>query len=110
MNELKILESRVEQRLRDRKPVAYIVGKAWFCGHAFDVDERVLIPRSPIAELIQNRFQPMLECPPETVLDLCCGSGCLGISCALEFADARVEVSDVSADCLEVATREYPPT
>lgn len=105
MNELEILEARVEQRLRDRKPVAYIVGKAWFCGHAFDVDERVLIPRSPIAELIENRFQPMLECPPETVLDLCCGSGCLGISCALEFADARVEVSDVSADCLEVATR-----
>ena len=103
MDELETLEVRVQQRLRDRKPVAYIVGEAWFCGHAFEVDKRVLIPRSPIAELIQNRFQPMLECPPETVLDLCCGSGCLGIACALEFAEARVEVSDVSEDCLEVA-------
>ena len=103
MSELETLEARVEQRLRDRKPVAYIVGEAWFCGHAFEVDERVLIPRSPIAELIQNRFQPVLECAPETVLDLCCGAGCLGIACAFEFAEASVEVSDVSADCLEVA-------
>ena len=103
ISELERLDARVEQRLLDRKPVAYIVGEAWFCGRAFQVDERVLIPRSPIAELISNRFQPILAFPPETILDLCCGSGCLGIACALEFAEARVDLSDVSADCLEVA-------
>ena len=103
ISELERLNARVEQRLLDRKPVAYIVGEAWFCGRAFQVDERVLIPRSPIAELISNRFQPILAFPPETILDLCCGSGCLGIACALEFAEARVDLSDVSADCLEVA-------
>ena len=103
ISELEKLDARIEQRLFDRKPVAYIVGEAWFCGHAFQVDERVLIPRSPIAELISNRFQPILEFPPETILDLCCGSGCLGIACALEFLEARVDLSDVSSDCLEVA-------
>ncbi len=103
INELERLDARIEQRLSDRKPVAYIVGEAWFCGHVFQVDERVLIPRSPIAELISNRFQPILEFTPETILDLCCGSGCLGIACALEFSEARVDLSDVSADCLEVA-------
>ena len=103
ISELEILDARVEQRLLDRKPVAYIVGEAWFCGRAFQVDERVLIPRSPIAELISKRFQPILESPPETILDLCCGSGCLGIACALEFSEARVDLSDVSADCLDIA-------
>lgn len=102
-SELAELDARVELRIRDRKPVAYIVGKAWFCGLVFSVDERVLIPRSPISELIQNRFEPMLKLPPTTILDLCCGSGCIGIACALEFAGARVDLSDASSECLVVA-------
>ena len=101
--ELAELDARVELRIRDRKPVAYIVGKAWFCGRAFYVDERVLIPRSPISELIRNRFEPLLALPPTSILDLCCGSGCIGIACALEFAEARVDLSDVSSECLLVA-------
>lgn len=93
----------VEQRVHERVPVPYLIGQAWFCGWPFVVDERVLIPRSPIAELIQQRFEPWLEQEPARILDLCTGSGCIGIACAHTFEQAQVELLDISFDALAVA-------
>lgn len=90
-------------RINDRTPVAYIIGQAWFVGLPFDVDERVLIPRSPIGELIDKQFSPWIISPPERILDLCTGSGCIGIACAYAFPNSEVQLSDISFEALEVA-------
>lgn len=103
--ELELLERRVCSRIEQRIPVAYLLGEAWFCGVPFYSDTRALIPRSPIAELIEREFQPLLSSPPGKILDMCTGSGCIGISCALQFRRARVDLADVSPDCLELAQR-----
>lgn len=102
-SEIALLNERVQQRISDRRPVAYIVGEAWFCGKSYTIDERALIPRSPIAELIQQRFATLLQSPPGRILDLCCGSGCIGIACALEFESAQVDLVDLSRECLDLA-------
>jgi ribosomal protein L3 glutamine methyltransferase len=102
-SELQLLEERARRRLEDRIPTAYLVGTAWFAGHPFKSDHRALIPRSPIAELIGQRFNPLLASDPQTVLDLCCGGGCLGIAVALAFPEARVDVLDNSSDALDLA-------
>jgi ribosomal protein L3 glutamine methyltransferase len=91
------------QRLATRTPLAYLLHEAWFCGLPFYVDERVLVPRSPLAELIQTGFDPLLKSPPRRVLDLCAGGGCIGIACAMAFEAAEVVLSDISPDALDVA-------
>lgn len=93
----------LEQRVATRKPLAYLLQEAWFCGVPFYVDERVLVPRSPIAELIDNGFEPFLQTPPRRILDLCAGGGCIGIACALAFPEAEVVLGDLSPEALEVA-------
>ncbi|MGV8844062.1 MAG: 50S ribosomal protein L3 N(5)-glutamine methyltransferase [Pseudomonas sp.] len=97
------LQGLLKRRIEERVPTAYLLGEAYFCGLPFVVDERVLIPRSPLAEQIQRHFEPWLAEAPTRVLDLCTGSGCIGIACAYEFPEAEVVLADLSFDALEVA-------
>lgn len=94
----------LETRFQKRLPLPYITGEANFAGFPFQVDRRVLIPRSPIAELIENGFEPWLGGRyPHRILDLCAGSGCIGIACALYLEAAEVVLSDISEEALIVA-------
>ncbi|MDO6442460.1 MULTISPECIES: 50S ribosomal protein L3 N(5)-glutamine methyltransferase [unclassified Marinobacter] len=102
--ERELVLERIRRRIEERVPMAYLLGEAWFMGMPFHVDERVLVPRSPIGELIENGFQPWLgDKPVGRVLDLCTGSGCIGIGVASVFEEAHVDLSDISQDALAVA-------
>ena len=102
--ERETVRATIERRIDTRLPAAYLTGKAWFAGLEFFVDERVIVPRSPIAELVENAFQPWLgHREPLAILDLCTGSGAIAIACALAFPEARVVATDASADALDVA-------
>jgi ribosomal protein L3 glutamine methyltransferase len=102
--ERELILQRLSQRIDQRVPLPYLLGEAWFMGLPFYVDERVLVPRSPLGELLQNRLQPWLGArEPGRILDLCTGSGCIGIAAAMVFEEALVDLSDLSPEALEVA-------
>ena len=95
------------RRCEDRLPAAYLTNEAWLGEHRFYVDERVIVPRSFIAELLDEQLTPWVEDPWAigSALDLCTGSGCLAILAALAFPQAEVDAVDISADALSVAAR-----
>ena len=97
----------IERRSKDRVPAAYITNEAWLGAYRFYVDERVIVPRSFIAELVPQHFSPWIQDPEAIVnaLDLCTGSGCLPILLADAFPNAQIDAVDISADALAVARK-----
>ena len=102
--EKQLMADWLQQRVEFQKPLPYITNQAWFAGMPFYVDERVLIPRSPVAELIQQGFKPYLNHEPKRILDLCTGGGCIAIALANQFPESMVDAADIDADALDVAS------
>tara|TARA_B100001094_G_C18192614_1_gene808327 strand:+ start:4942 stop:5877 length:936 start_codon:yes stop_codon:yes gene_type:complete len=103
-SEREYIADLVHRRVNERIPVPYLVNRAWFCHLEFFVDERVLIPRSPIGEMIEQEFLPWIDSGSvHRVLDLCTGSGCIAIACSYAFPDAEIDAVDISTDALDVA-------
>jgi len=106
-DEAEEVKTVIERRVRERLPAAYLTHEAWLAEHRFYVDERVIVPRSFIAELLPDQLTPWVENPDEITraLDLCTGSGCLAILAALAFPNASIDAVDLSRDALDVAAR-----
>ncbi|QJC36865.1 50S ribosomal protein L3 N(5)-glutamine methyltransferase [Enterobacteriaceae endosymbiont of Donacia vulgaris] len=105
LKERKWIYQLVLKRIKKRIPVVYLTKKTWFCGHELYIDNRVLIPRSPIAELINNKFKSIIlpYKKPKYILDLCTGSGCIAIACAYLYPNAHIDAVDISLDAINVA-------
>lgn len=102
--EAQSIEALFARRINERLPAAYLTGKALFAGYEFKVNSHVLVPRSPFAELIQSQFKPWLDATQiESALDLCTGSGCIGLAMSLHFLQLQVDAVDISAEALAVA-------
>src|SRR5450830_173585 len=103
--ERKYLAHLIERRITDRTPTAYLLREAWLKGFKFYVDERVIVPRSFIAELLETGLSPWIEYQEmvESAADICTGSGCLGVLLAHAFPNATVDVIDISPDAIAVA-------
>ena len=98
------LQELLRRRIMEHEPLPYLLGRAWFAGLEFLCDQRAIIPRSPIAELILHGFRPWYNGPaPGHILDLCCGGGCIGLAAAYQFPDARVDLLDVDSGALDLA-------
>jgi len=98
------IDAMLTRRIDERLPLPYVLGRAWFAGLELRCDERALVPRSPIAELIHNGFQPWYGGPgPTRVLDLCCGGGAIGLATAHYLPECQVDMADISAEALELA-------
>ena len=104
-SERKHLAALIKRRVTEHIPTAYLVHEAWLKGFKFYVDERVIVPRSFIAELLENQLAPWIEYPEmvTSAADICTGSGCLGILLANAFPNAEIDVVDISADAIDVA-------
>lgn len=100
------VERLLRRRIERRRPLAYLTGRAWFADLEFEVDPRALVPRSPLAEPIAERFRPWLaERPVARILDIGTGCGCIAVACARAFPEARVDATDIEPAALELARR-----